>query len=195
MQNVHVQGVWEKSISAADDCLLEYLPLGLFSLRRFIRLLVAWQWKSLPWLPCNISLHGRAQSKAALPRAAGTWSLHLLAGQSWCPRGCTGPIPGPAALLCPAGVREQSCGVASYRKYRKTQAQERRQDMLMLFPLKGKKSSIPLKEYLFFKQSQQLQNHCLFSFSKFPPRILYQFVLKCCCENGFKPLVRWIVSL
>lgn len=62
--------------------------------------------------------------------------------------------------------------------------------MLMLFPLKGKKSSIPLKEYLFFKQSQQLQNHCLFSFSKFPPRILYQFVLKCCCENGFKPLVR-----
>lgn len=131
-----------------------------------------------------------------LLRAAGTWSLHLLRGQSWCPRGCTapwGPIPAACSTgthLCPAGLREWGWGVASYRKCRKMQAQEGKQDVLMLFPLKVKKSSILLKQYLFFKQSQQLQNHCFFSFPKFPPRILNQFVLKCCCESGLRPLVR-----
>lgn len=73
------------------------LPLGLLFLKRFIRFLVAWQWKSLPWLLCNMSLHGRAQSKPVLPRAAGIWSLDLLPGQSWCPRGCT-PAWGPTLL-------------------------------------------------------------------------------------------------
>lgn len=73
------------------------------------------------------------------------------------------------------------------------QAQEGRQHMLMLFPLKGRNPVFSWRTiYLLFKQSQQLQYHCFFSF---PPRILNQFVLKCCCKIGLKPLVRWTVSL
>lgn len=83
-----------------------------------------------------------------LPRAAGIWSLDLLAGHSWCPRGCEpawGPIPAACSTgshVGTVGFREQGWGVDSYRKYRQMQVQEGRQDMLMLFPLKGKKSSI-----------------------------------------------------
>lgn len=115
----------QKSISATGDCLLDYLPLGLFFLKIFIRLLVACQWKSLPWLLFNIPLHGRAQSKLTLPRAAAIWSLDFLAGQGWCPRGCRpawGSIPAacsPGTHVWSVGFREQSWGVASHRKYRR----------------------------------------------------------------------------